>query len=301
VTTSDGTQGRLALMGPLSKEQVDAFWRDGYVMMADAVSANDLVDLRAAVAGWVEESRGHSGPWGETMDHRPRFDVQPGHSVDLPALRRVASPQEVCQAHLRVMRDSPLVDAAAQVIGPNIVVNNVKTNCKQPGTATEIRFHQDFAYEAHTNDDMLAVLLFVDDVTPENGPLEVVPGTHRGAIFDHWQDGIFTGTIAEGDLAGLGDSVDCYGPAGTACLMHTRLVHGSGPNLTEVSRTLSIFSYRSEDSRILHPNHLPSANEGELVRGVATGRIRCVEYEMPIAEVPETASFFDQQARGVPT
>ena len=83
--------------------------------------------------------------------------------------------------------------------------------------------------------------------------------------------------------------------------MHTRLVHGSGPNLTDEPRTLSIFSYRSEDSRILHPNHLPSVHEGELVRGVATGRIRCMAYEMPIAEVPETASFFDQQARGVPT
>ncbi len=288
-------------MGPLSEAQVDAFWRDGYVVMDGAVSPTDLADLKAAVAGWVEESRGHEGPWGETMDHRSRFDVQPGHSADAPALRRVASPQEVCDVHLRVMRDSPLVDAAAQLIGPNVVVNNVKTNCKQPGSATEIRFHQDFAYEAHTNDDMLAVLLFVDDVTPENGPLEVVPGTHRGTIFDHWQDGVFTGTIVDDDLDGLDEPVACHGPAGTACLMHTRLVHGSRPNLTDVPRTLSIFSYRSEDSRILHPNHLPSVHEGEVVRGEATGRIRCVAYEMPIAEVPETASFFDQQARGVPS
>ena len=286
-------------MGPLSDAQVEAFWRDGYVVMEHAVSPVDLADLKAAVAGWVEESRGHDGPWGETMDRRPRFDVQPGHSSDAPALRRVASPQEVCDVHLRVMRDSPLVDAAAQLVGPNVEVNNVKTNCKQPGAATEVRFHQDFAYEAHTNDDMLAVLLFVDDVTPENGPLEVVPGTHRGPIFDHWQEGVFTGTIVDTDLDDLDGPVACHGPAGAACLMHTRLVHGSAPNLTDAPRTLSIFSYRSEDSRILPPNHLPSVHEGEVVRGEATGRIRCVSYEMPIAEVPETASFFDQQARGV--
>ncbi len=286
--------------GPLTDTQVTAFWRDGYVLMDGAVSTGQLAALRGAVAGWVEESRDHDGPWGTTMDGRGRFDVQPGHSAEYPALRRVASPQEVCDVHLRIMRDSLLVDAAAQLVGPNLVVNNVKTNCKQPGVGTTVRFHQDFAYEAHSNDDMLAALLFVDDVTLNNGPLEVVPGTHRGPIFDHWQDGVFTGTIADRDLAGLGEPVACFGPAGSACLMHTRLVHGSAANLAEHPRTLAIFSYRSEDSRILHPNHLPSIYEGEVVRGVATGRVRASSYEMALGEKPTTASFFDQQAQGDP-
>ena len=286
--------------GPLTDTQVTAFWRDGYVLMDGAVSTGQLAALRGAVAGWVEESRDHDGPWGTTMDGRGRFDVQPGHSAEYPALRRVASPQEVCDVHLRIMRDSLLVDAAAQLVGPDLVVNNVKTNCKQPGVGTTVRFHQDFAYEAHSNDDMLAALLFVDDVTLDNGPLEVVPGTHRGPIFDHWQDGVFTGTIADRDLAGLGEPVACFGPAGSACLMHTRLVHGSAANLAEHPRTLAIFSYRSEDSRILHPNHLPSIYEGEVVRGVATGRVRTSSYEMALGEKPTTASFFDQQAQGDP-
>ena len=286
--------------GPLTETQVTAFWRDGYVLMDGAVSTGQLAALRGAVAGWVEESRDHDGPWGTTMDGRGRFDVQPGHSAEYPALRRVASPQEVCDVHLRIMRDSLLVDAAAQLVGPDLVVNNVKTNCKQPGVGTTVRFHQDFAYEAHSNDDMLAALLFVDDVTLDNGPLEVVPGTHRGPIFDHWQDGVFTGTIADRDLAGLGEPVACFGPAGSACLMHTRLVHGSAANLAEHPRTLAIFSYRSEDSRILHPNHLPSIYEGEVVRGVATGRVRASSYEMALGEKPTTASFFDQQAQGDP-
>ena len=286
--------------GPLTDTQVTAFWRDGYVLMDGAVSTGQLAALRGAVAGWVEESRDHDGPWGTTMDGRGRFDVQPGHSAEYPALRRVASPQEVCDVHLRIMRDSLLVDAAAQLVGPDLVVNNVKTNCKQPGVGTTVRFHQDFAYEAHSNDDMLAALLFVDDVTLDNGPLEGVPGTHRGPIFDHWQDGVFTGTIADRDLAGLGEPVACFGPAGSACLMHTRLVHGSAANLAEHPRTLAIFSYRSEDSRILHPNHLPSIHEGEVVRGVATGRVRTSSYEMALGEKPTTASFFDQQAQGDP-
>ena len=93
---------------PLTDEQVTAFWADGYVMMDGAVSATDLVDLQASIASWVEESRSHDGPFGTTMDGRARFDVQPGHSAEQPALRRVASPQEVCAVHLRIMRDSPV-------------------------------------------------------------------------------------------------------------------------------------------------------------------------------------------------
>ena len=284
----------------LSDEQVETFWREGFVLLSEAVVPDDLAALQQTVVDWVEESRRHAGPWGTTMDGRPRFDVEPDHSAEQPALRRVASPQEVCAAHLRVMRDSPLVDAAAQLVGPNLAVNNVKLNTKQPGAGTKVGFHQDFAYEAHSNDDMLAALLFVDDVTLDNGPLEVVPATHRGPIFDHWQDGVFTGTIADRDLAGLGEPVACFGPAGSACLMHTRLVHGSAANLAEHPRTLAIFSYRSEDSRILHPNHLPSIYEGEVVRGVATGRVRASSYEMALGEKPTTASFFDQQAQGDP-
>ena len=111
---------------------------------------------------------------------------------------------------------------------------------------------------------------------------------------------MFTGTISDEALGDLAPPVQCHGPAGTACLMHTRLVHGSAPNLTEVPRTLAIFSYRSEDSRILHPNHIPSVNEGEVVRGAPTGRIRATPYEMSLGEVPSTASFFDQQAQVTP-
>ena len=51
-------------------------------------------------------------------------------------------------------------------------------------------------FEAHSNDDMITVLFFLDDVTEENGPLEVVPGTHTGPLFEHWHEGVFTGSVS---------------------------------------------------------------------------------------------------------
>lgn len=285
-------------MALLTQTQIDDYWESGYLFLPDALTPQQLVALSADFETWNEESRSHTEPYGETADHRARFDLEPGHTSEAPALRRVASPVEVSAAYLDAMRTSPAVDAVTQLIGPNVEFNNSKVNSKQPGAATEVKFHQDFLFQPHTNEDLVAVLFFLDDVTIDNGPLEVVPGTHRGPMFDHWHDGVYTGAVAA-DVADehRAQAVPIYGPAGSACLMHTRLLHGSAPNLSDRPRTLFISEYRAEDAKPLQVNHLPSIYEGELVRGEATNRVRCSEYEMIYPEVPVGASFFSQQAK----
>ncbi|MGB1872852.1 MAG: phytanoyl-CoA dioxygenase family protein, partial [Candidatus Puniceispirillaceae bacterium] len=82
-------------MGLLSQTQKDTFWEDGFLVVEDAVSGAQLERLRAVFTGWVEESRSETEDYGETLDGRARFDLQPGHSAERPALRRVQSPEEV--------------------------------------------------------------------------------------------------------------------------------------------------------------------------------------------------------------
>ncbi|MEC9394336.1 MAG: phytanoyl-CoA dioxygenase family protein, partial [Actinomycetota bacterium] len=127
--------------GVLSPEQVEQYRRDGYLLLEDALTPERLTGLRAEFSEWVEESRAHDGPYGETFDHRPRFDVEPGHSAEAPALRRVASPIEVSDLFLDVMRDNPALDAVSQLIGPNLRFRESKVNSKLPGTATHLKFH----------------------------------------------------------------------------------------------------------------------------------------------------------------
>ena len=285
-------------MNSLTQYQIDCFRKDGYLFLENVIPQQQLAQLQQQFELWVEESRQHTKPYGNTFDNRPRFDLEPGHSADAPALRRIASPVEISDAYLDFMRDNQALDALVDLIGPNIKFENAKINSKQPGSATQVKFHQDFLFEAHTNDDMVTVLFFIDDVTEQNGPLEVVPGTHKGPLFDHWHDGVFTGTVSDEVAAKVkSQAIPCYGPAGSACLMHTRLLHGSAPNLSDNPRTLFICEYTAEDCYPLHPNHIPSEYMYEVVRGSATGRIRCTEYEMTIPEMPSGASFFEQQAK----
>jgi len=79
--------------------------------------------------------------------------------------------------------------------------------------------------------------------------------------------------------------------------MHTRLMHGSAPNLLTDSRTLFICVYSAEDAVPYSANPMPTEFEGMIVRGEKTNRVRSMPYEIELPQKPTTASFFDQQAK----
>lgn len=281
----------------LSQNQKKQFWTDGFLLVENAINDRQLENLKKTFLDWVNDSRNYKTDYGETMDGRPRFDLQPGHSSDVPGLRRIQSPEEISEVFADVMRNGRSVDMCAELIGQGIRFHHGKVNSKLPGTATKVNFHQDFPFEPMTNDDMITCLLFIDDVTLENGPLEVVPGTHKGPLYSHWHNGTFTGSVSDEILAEHEDKIiRCTGKAGSVCLMHASLLHGSAPNLSNKSRTLYISTYYAEDAVELSPNHLPSTLTHELVRGEASGRVRCSTYDMQLPEVPKGTSFFAQQA-----
>ena len=283
-------------MSFLTQEQKDTFWQTGFLVIEDAVTSEELEGLRKVFSRWVEESREYKSDYGETLDGRPRFDLQPGHSAEKPGLRRIQSPEEVSDLFANIMRNAATVDFCAELIGPSIRFHHGKINSKLPGTATQVKWHQDFPFEPMSNDDMITALLFVDDVTLENGPLEVLPGTHKGSIHSHWHKGVFTGSVDQGIIDAQNNKiVKCTGKAGSVCLMHARLLHGSAPNLSDSSRTLYITTYYAEDAIELSPNHLPSTLTHELVRGEVSGRVRCSPYEMAVPALPDGTSFFSQQ------
>ncbi len=280
----------------LTPEQVAAFWRDGVLTVENAVSGEHVAALQADFKAWIEESRSETAPYGTCIDGRPRFDVQPGHSAETPALRRVQAPTEISDAYLRAAVDSRMADMVADLIGPDVKLHHTKINSKLPGSATEVKWHQDFLFTPHTNSDLITALLMVDDVTEENGPLEVMPGSHTDTLHPIWHDGKFTGAIADDIAADMqARSIKCLGPAGSVCLMHTKLAHGSAPNLSSHPRTLMICVYSAVDAIPCTPNPVPTEHQGRIVRGEDTGRIRCEPYEMAIPQYPKT-SFFAQQS-----
>jgi ectoine hydroxylase-related dioxygenase (phytanoyl-CoA dioxygenase family) len=283
-------------MTVLTDAQRKAFEDDGYLLLEDAVTPAQLAALQRDMNGWTQESRAHSENYGETINRRPRFDLDPTHGPQHPALRRVNAPIEVSAAHFEVATDSRMVDAVAQLIGPDVKLHHSKTNAKQPNTVTPVKYHQDFAFTPHSNDDVLTALLFLDDIDESNGALEVVPGSQRGPVHSIWHEGRFTGFIdAALEREMRRQARTLTGPAGCACLMHTRVMHGSAPNASANPRTVFICVYSADDAVPLSPNPMPHAHEGLLVRGVRGGKVRSMEFAQELPQLPPGASFFEQQ------
>lgn len=280
----------------LSQQQIDEFWATGVLVVENAVTDEQLAALRHDFKKWVEESRAHAGNFGETIDGRARFDLEAGHTAQKPALRRVNAPTDISHAYASVARDSAMVDIVADLIGPNVRYHHSKINSKLPGAATQVKWHQDFPFTPHTNTDLVTALLMVDEVTDENGPLEVVTGTHNGPLHSLWHDGRFTGAMSPQQAAEFqAQAITCKGPAGSVCLMHTKIAHGSAANLSNRPRTLFITVYAAADAAPCAPNPVPSIMAGEIVRGIEPNRIRCTAYEVETPEFPKGASFFAQQ------
>jgi ectoine hydroxylase-related dioxygenase (phytanoyl-CoA dioxygenase family) len=281
-------------MAVLTQDQCDAFWRDGYLVVEDAVTPAQLAALKAEIASWIEQSRAHSAPFGPpTIDGRPRYDMGAEHTADRPALRRINNPSDISEAYREVMLDARMVDMVAELIGPNVKFHHCKINLKLPGARTEVAYHQDFAYTPHTNDDIVTALLFLDDVDADNGALTVVPGSHKGPVLSLFDGDRFTGAVAaDEERRALAQSVPCFGRAGSVCLMHTRLLHGSAANGSAKSRGLYICVYSAADAVPIARNPMPSLHEGRIVRGVEAKFARLKEGLVELPKQPKSASFF---------
>jgi ectoine hydroxylase-related dioxygenase (phytanoyl-CoA dioxygenase family) len=281
-------------MAVLSREQIDAFWRDGYLMVEDAVTPAQLAALTGEIASWIEESRAHAAPFGPpTIDGRPRFDMGAEHSAARPALRRINNPSDISDAYREVMLEARTVDMVADLIGPDVKFHHCKINLKLSGAKTEVAYHQDFAYTPHTNDDVVTALLFLDDIDESNGCLTVVPASHKGPMLSLFEGERFTGGVAaDEEKTALTQSVPCLGKAGSVCLMHTKLLHGSSANGADKSRGLYICVYTAADAVPIARNPMPSPNEGRIVRGKEARFARLKEGLVELPKQPKSASFF---------
>ena len=282
----------------IEQQQIDQYNEQGFLVVNNVLTAEEISALQSDFDSWVEESRQHQAPYGETLDGRARFDIEGDHNADHPSLRRVTSPTEISDAFKHAALQSKLAKISGQLIGGSGArLHHSKVNSKLPHTATQVKWHQDFPFTPHTNDDLVTSLLMVSDVTAENGPLQVVPGSHKGTLFPHWHDDQFTGAVSsEVEEQLCQKPVSCFAPSGSVCFMHSRLLHASSPNNTELPRTLFISVYAAEDALELCENPLPSTHSGELVWGEESGKVRITANHLRLPEKPKGASFFVQQA-----
>ena len=157
----------------LTQEQVDFYREHGYLVVEDVLRPDELEEAHAIVDDFVEQSR-------HVSEQSGHFDLEPGHTPENPKVRRLSAPASYHPFFGGLMRDSRILDLLTPLIGPAIRAQGDKLNMKPADGGSPVEWHQDFAHYPHTNDDLCAVGIALDDATRENGCMMVVPGSHLG-------------------------------------------------------------------------------------------------------------------------
>ena len=247
----------------LDQRARERYFEDGFLTLPGYVGAAWLERLRAVVAAKIEASRALTAS-------DDQFDLAPDHSADKPNIRRLRKAVDRHPELWAFAQDQPVVDLIADVLGPDLRFHSSKLNFKWSDGGEAVRWHQDIQAWPHTNFSVLTFGVYLEDTGPEQGPLTALPGTHRGPIFDQFDDdGRWTGALTARDVATLpaDKAVDLYGPAGTVVLLHCRVVHGSAINHSPRMRPLFLNVYSAADALPITPVPAPTSHTGVLVRG----------------------------------
>lgn len=276
----------------LTPHQLEQYREEGYVIIEGVVDEATCQLMREALAEWVERSR-------SVNTHDDTYDLEPGHTAKDPRVRRIKTPH----LHHPLFREFLQVEKFKRItqdlLGENVRLHNAKLNVKAPHFGSPVEWHQDWAFYPHTNDDVTAAGIMLDDTRVDNGAMFVIPGTHRGEIFNHHgPDGYFCGAIdPETAALDFNQAVACEGPAGSVTFHHARTVHGSAQNTSDRARGLLLYEMMAADAYpLLSKEDWPTFTH-RLIYGAETNhaRLRDVPVRMPLPPAKHQGSIYENQ------
>jgi phytanoyl-CoA hydroxylase len=228
----------------LTQQDVARYHEQGWIVVADVLDAATVKRARVVIDGLVAAAAGKT-------THDDVYDLEPTHKPDAPRVRRIKKPHLLDPVFWEMVRSPKMLAILKQLIGSlNIRLHGSKLNIKAPRYGSPVEWHQDWAFFPHTNDDILAVGVMLDDVDKENGAMQVLPGTHKDRlVYDHHLDGRFCGAMdpAQCNLD-FSKAVLATGKAGACSFHHVRLVHGSAQNTSNKPRHLMLFECTAADA-----------------------------------------------------
>ncbi|MBT56729.1 MAG: phytanoyl-CoA dioxygenase [Mameliella sp.] len=288
----------------LSQKQREFYETNGYLKVEQVVTPSELDELQAVTDQLIDESR-------QVAQSNEVYDLDRGHGPQDPRLTRIKLPHKRHAIYDRILKQSKVTEVLTDLLGPNTFLNTSKLNTKAPGGGAAVEWHQDWAFYPATNDSLLAFGLMLRDVTPDNGPLLVIPGSHKGPVLSHHTSGVFCGAVNPEDPQFERDkAVTLTGRAGDMTVHHVRTLHGSAPNVSDRARQILFYECASADAWPLlgASSYIHSLGQRmfweDLQNRMITGtpclqpRLAQVPVRMPLPPAPDNSSIFKTQESG---
>lgn len=212
----------------MTDAQVTAFREHGYHVQDGLFDENEIAELRGALKAPPDRK------WLEVEHTVHALEITLRHPL-----------------FLELARDARITSRLRSLIGDDIQLQHSKL-AAQPATPSKGGFdwHQDFAFFPHTNTDLVAVMVMLDDATPANGCMHMVQGSHKLGLLDHSDEaGLFSSNCQDPVWDDPSNTiVDITPKAGGISIHHCLMVHGSGPNHSGAPRRGIVFQYRADDA-----------------------------------------------------
>ena len=288
----------------LSKDEINFYNDQGYLLVEDVISENQHKEMLALVDGFFEKSK-------MIKENDNIFDLEDGHSSDNPRLKRIKQPHQHSQFFWDIIKESKIEEILIDLLGDNVSLKTSKLNTKAPGGGAAVEWHQDWAFYPHTNDNVLALGLMLNDVDIDNGPLMVIPESHKGPVLSHFNNGVFCGAIDPDDSDfDMSKAVTLTGKARSMTIHHARTLHGSSPNNSNRDRLVLFYECNSADAwplvgagaymKSTNPVQLCNQLEKQMVCGRVSyqPRMENVPVTIPLPPAPDYGSIFTSQKTG---
>jgi ectoine hydroxylase-related dioxygenase (phytanoyl-CoA dioxygenase family) len=132
------------------------------------------------------------------------------------------------------------VAITTEILGPDVDLYWNQSVFKSPEGQKQFPWHQDDGYTPVTPSPYLTLWLALNDATPENGCISVMPGSHRRGLLPHKQSDI--GLVCH-DAEDPDQGVLVPVNAGSLAVFWSLTMHKSGANLSSGPRKAFVIQY----------------------------------------------------------
>ncbi len=232
------------LAGPLTAEQLDTYHRDGFLVVEDLVGTDELQALISRVREYTHENR----PLGSiVMQVEPRVrrgEVKVDHPGD--GVRKLEGLVEGDDRFRALGTNPKLVAVVEQILGPDIKMFRNALLLKPPMVGSPKGMHQDSPYWPIAPMALCSCWFPLEDATPENGCMAVIPGGHTLGPLPHkhiTDDFVIEESAYDADKMVLKPM-----RGGSGLFFHSLLPHYTAPNRSPKWRRAIALTYMSARS-----------------------------------------------------
>src|SRR3990167_2209850 len=242
---------------PITAEQTKSYVDQGYLLIENLFSGQDVAQFQEEALRLRHE---------EILLQREETIIEPGSSD----IRSIFDVQRFSSLFRALMCDMSIAGVVRYLLDCDVYLHQSRLNFKPGFRGKEFYWHSDFE-TWHVEDGMprmraLSMSVLLAENTPHNGPLMVIPGSHRTYLTcvgetpdDHYLSSLKKqeyGVPDEESLAELAHKHGIVAPTGkpgTVILFDCNLMHWSNGNITPFPRANAFLVYNAVSNRLENP------------------------------------------------